>query len=180
MKRNIAPAFWHRPQWMVLLGREPADFLLAAWHGFYDNEEIHLSFDAHSSFASSLQKGHGFTINLLTEDLFPCLGEEIGEPDIDIKKTMFHVKQAPHVTAPMVEEAPLCFECEVENLSPFGNQVHIQGNIINILADDSILVHGQIAPALLQELCRSDIEPLHLPSLSWWKRWIWKIKSGCG
>ncbi len=178
MKRNIAPAFWHRPQWMVLLGREPANFLLAAWHGFYDNEEIHLSLNAHSSFASSLQKGHGFTINLLTEDLFPCLGEEMGKPEIDIKKTLFHVKQAPHVTAPMVEEAPLCFECEVETVTLLGKQVQVQGTIKNILADDSVLVNGQIAPALLQGLRQSDIEPVKFPVLSWWKRWLWKMWVG--
>ena len=165
---------------MVLLGVGKAEFILATWHGFYDNKEIHLLLDAHTSFMTALSKEGAFTINLLTEDMLPSLRDEISKQNIDMGKTMFHVKPAPHVIAPLVEETPLCFECEVEKLSPFGNQVHIQGNIRNILADDSILVHGQIAPALLQELCRSDIEPLHLPSLSWWKRWIWKIKSGCG
>lgn len=164
---------------MVLLGVGKAEFILATWHGFYDNKEIHLLLDAHTPFMTALSKEGSFTINLLTEDIFPLLGDEIEKQDIDMAKTLFHVKQAPHVAAPLVEEAPLCFECEVENLSPLGKQVHIQGTIRNILADDSILVHGQIAPAVLQQLCRSDIEPWRMPTLSRWKRWIWRIRSGC-
>ena len=180
MKRNISPAFWRKPQWMVLLGVGRADFIVAAWHGFYDNKEIHLLLDGSSRFVSSLQKGGSFTINLLTEDILPCLGDEIGKSDMDMAKTSFHVKPSSHVAAPLIEEAPLCFECEVDMVSPVGKQVHIQGTVRNILADDSILVNGQIAPALLQGLCRSDIEPMTFPALPWWKRWIWKMRVELG
>ena len=180
MKRNISPAFWHRPQWMVLLGVGQVHFIVAAWHGFYDNKEIHLLLDGASQFVSSLRKNGSFTINLLTEDILPCLGDEIGKSDIDITKTMFHVKQSSHVPAPLVEEAPLCFECEVEMVAPVGRQVHVQGAIQNILADDSILVNGQIAPTLLQGLYRSDIEPMPFPALPWWRRWLWKVRGNYG
>lgn len=178
MKRNISPAFWRKPQWLVLLGVGKAEFILATWHGFYDNKEIHLLLDVHTSFMNALSKEGSFTINLLTEDIFPSLGDEIEKQNIDIGKTLFHVKPAPHVTAPLVEEVPLCFECEVETVTLLGKQVQVQGTIKNILADDSVLVNGQIAPALLQGLRQSDIEPVKFPILSWWKRWLWKMWVG--
>ena len=67
-----------------------------------------------------------------------------------------------YVNAPVIEEYPLTFECRVEKLIPEGEDFHVVGDIIHILADESILTDGRPDPAKLHPLIFDGVNGTYL------------------
>ena len=47
--------------------------------------------------------------------------------------------KAPNVDAPYIEEFPVSLECRVMHIMEVGSHIHIIGEIVNVLADESVL-----------------------------------------
>ena len=76
------------------------------------------------------------------------------EPD-KIKKAGFTVTKSEFVDAPVINELPMCLECEMVSYdTSTGCMV---GNILNVSADDSVLTDGKIDPAKLKPLCYDPV-----------------------
>lgn len=178
MKRNILPAFWKTSQWKVLLGVNGQDgspsFMWASWYGLYENCQIYLLLDRKSLALHDLKRQKSFTVHPLTKKWFPLLEEDMNEKKEAHLLSLLHVEQSLHLHAPVIEEAPLCFECELQDMAFGKEQVYLKGNLLHILAEDSILVDGKIDPSLFQPLCEEEVQILSHAPLPWWKRWFGK------
>lgn len=75
-----------------------------------------------------------------------------------IEKAGFHAVKSEHVDAPVIEEFPLTFECKVVKTTQEGEDWYIVGEIVNILADESVLTGGKLDPSLIEPL---TFDPVH-------------------
>ena len=70
-------------------------------------------------------------------DYFGCVSAN-KEPD-KIGKAGMHAVPSEHVNAPVIEEFKLTLECKVVEMREVGSHVQIDGEIVNVLADEDIL-----------------------------------------
>ena len=68
----------------------------------------------------------------------PIDGKANKEPD-KIGKAGMHAVPSEHVNAPVIEEFKLTLECRVVEMREVGSHVQIDGEIVNVLADEDIL-----------------------------------------
>ncbi len=160
MKTNLKPASTIYPQPVLVIATYDkdgkADAMVAAWGGIYDVNQIGFMLDHHHVTTDNIRAGSDFTVSMATvktaaeSDYFGMVSAHQVEGKIE--KAGFHVVQSEHVQAPVIEEYPLTFECKVAKITPVGKDFHIVGDIVNILADESILTDGKIDPAKLAPL----------------------------
>ena len=79
-----------------------------------------------------------------------------------IETAGFHASKSAKVNAPVIEEYPLTFECEVEKMIPEGEDFYVVGKIKGILADESILTHGRPDPDKLHALAFDGVNRTYL------------------
>ena len=70
-------------------------------------------------------------------DYFGCVSGNT-EPD-KLGKADVHAVPSEHVNAPVIEEFKLTLECRVVAMQELGSHVQIEGEIVNVLADEEIL-----------------------------------------
>ena len=109
----------------------------AAWGGIYDYEQIYISLSPHKT-TENLKHTKAFSVAFATKktaeiaDYFGCVS---GYQEDKISKTNVHITKSSFVNAPIIEEFPLCLECEVESFKD-GNLI---GNIKNVSIDENYL-----------------------------------------
>lgn len=79
-----------------------------------------------------------------------------------IRKAGFHTAKSEYVNAPVIEEYPLTFECKVEKLIPEGEDFHVVGSIVHILAEESVLTDGKPDPAKLRPLAFDGVNGTYM------------------
>ncbi|VDR35492.1 Flavoredoxin [Alistipes sp. cv1] len=78
------------------------------------------------------------------------------EPD-KFTKAGFHAVRSEFVNAPVIDELPMCVECELVSYDP--ESCHLVGRIINVSADERILDEkGKIDPVKLRPI---TFDPVH-------------------
>lgn len=160
MKISFKPQSWLYPQPVLMIASEDADgtpnAMVAAWGGIYDTNQIGFMLAHAHKTTANIRAAKAFTVSMGTLPLMAetdYLGTVSGN---DVKNKIaacgLHVIQSEHVPAPVIEEFPLTFECRVAKMTPVNEDFHIVGDIVNILADESILTDGQIDPKKLSPL----------------------------
>lgn len=145
MRKNFKAKAWLTPNPVLIISvydeDHNVDLMNAAWGGVYDYELITITIsDFHKTTKSILDKKE-FVVSLGTKDtVIPCdyVGIESGNKVKDkFKKSGFTSSKASSVDAPLINELPLAFECELESYDPESGQ--LIGHIKNMSIDESIL-----------------------------------------
>lgn len=131
-----------------------ADAMNAAWGGIHDTNQIGICIDPSHKTAKNLLLKKAFTVSMAdASHVAECdyLGIVSGNSEPDkIKKAGFTVSKSEFVDAPVINELPMCIECEIVSYDE--NAGCMVGNIINVSGDESILTDGKIDPAKLNPI----------------------------
>lgn len=160
MKKSFKSQSWLFPQPVLVIASKDEngtpDAMVAAWGSIYDTNQIGFMLEHTHKTVPNIRAAGAFTVSMGTVPLMAetdYLGTVSGN-DVKNKITAcgLHAAQSEHVNAPVIEEFPLTFECKVSKVTQVNEDFHFVGDIVNILADESILTNGRIDPKKLQAL----------------------------
>ena len=104
----------------------------------------------------NLKHTEAFTLSIATVDtlvLSDYFGLVSGRKENKIEKAGVHVTRSAFVNAPVIDEYPLTLECKVVEMQEALGEMHVVGEIVNMLADESILdVQGKVDLGKLQPI----------------------------
>ena len=116
----------------------------AAWGMQSDMGEITLMLSKHKT-TENFEKTGAFTVAFGTADtvrISDYFGVESGKNINKIEKAGCHVHKSETVNATIIEEYPLTLECKVRSWDT--NTGYLIGEIVSMLADESILTDGKV------------------------------------
>ena len=142
------------PEAVLVLGtydeNEVPNAMNAAWGIQTDTKELSISMASHKT-TDNLAIKHEFTVAFATRktmEIADYFGLETGREVNKIEKAGVHAEKAPHVDAPVFQEFPLTLECRVKS---FEDGILV-GEVVNVLADESILTNGKVDLDKLQPI----------------------------
>lgn len=122
------------------------DVMNAAWGGIADDTKINICLSPEHKTVKNIQAGSDFTVSMATaKTVVACdfVGIVSANKDSEkVKKSGFHFTQSSKVNAPCVDELPLVLECRT--ISYNAEECRLLGEIVNVCADEQILVDGKI------------------------------------
>ena len=131
-----------------------ANAMNAAWGGIHDTNQIGICVDGSHKTADNLILKKAFTVSIGdAAHVKECdyLGMVSGKKEPDkLKKAGFTVKKSDFVDAPIINELPMCLECEVVSYDPKTGA--LVGNIINVSADEDVVSMGKIDPSKIKPI----------------------------
>ena len=124
------------------------DVMMAAWGGQFDHNQVCFSLSKHKT-TDNLRLNKAFTLSyadastVAQSDYFGIVsGNDI--PD-KVAKAGFTVTKSANVNAPIINEYPLAMECRVVVMrDDTEGGAWVVGEIVNAIADPSILTNGKI------------------------------------
>lgn len=130
----------------------------AAWGGTIDNDLIVLSLDSTHMTAKNIEKRKAFTLSIATSSkIKECdfVGIVSGNDDPNkFSKTGFSHLPSNKVDAPVIEDLPISYECEVVKISDDELGYLVFGRVKGILADEKVLNEkGRVDFDKLDALC---------------------------
>ncbi len=158
MKKSFKPNTWLYPQPVLVIAtydkERIANGMVAAWGGIYDTNQVGFMLEhTHKTVANLLVK-KAFTVSMATVPLLAetdylgiVSGNEVPEK---VENAGLHAVKSEYVDAPVLEEFPLTLECTVAKVTKVGEDYHFVGDIVNVLADESILSDRRIDVKKLQ------------------------------
>ena len=122
------------------------DAMNAAWGGIHDTNQIGICIAPEHKTAENIILRKAFTVSMAdASHVAACdyVGIVSGnnEPD-KIKKAGFTVTKAEKVDAPVINELGMCLECELVSYDVKSGC--LVGNIVNVSAEESVLVDDKI------------------------------------
>ena len=131
-----------------------ANAMNAAWGGVHDTNQIGICIAPEHKTAENLLKRKAFTVSIAdAAHVVACdyVGIVSGNDVSDkLKRVGFTVSASSFVDAPVINELPMCLECELVSYDvKTGCMV---GNIINVCAEESVLTNDKIDPAKLEPI----------------------------
>lgn len=163
MKKSFGVKPWVLPQPVLIIGTYDLngnpDAMNAAWGGQYQADMIELCLSMHQTTENIFNLGD-FTVSFATvEQEIACdyVGIVSGKNEPEkMKKAGFTTIKAPNVNAPIINQLPLTLECKFVGQTEQGN---IIGQIVNIVADESILdPNGNIDSSKLNLITYNPID----------------------
>lgn len=147
MKKSIKPGTYLSPvpAVMVTCGKEEnANIITLAWVGTVNSEppivSISVRYQRHS-FHLIEQEGE-FTVNLVTKELVHATdvcGVVSGRNVDKFSHTGLTACKGEKVACPYIGESPLALECKVIKRVDFGTHAVFFGEVVNVIADESVL-----------------------------------------
>ena len=114
----------------------------AAWGQIAASDTIALFISEAHKTTKNIRKTKAFTVSIADVDhmdVADYFGMASGNSVEDkFERTKYHVVKSTHVNAPIIEEFPVCMECELEDIVE-GSIHAVVGKIINVCADASVL-----------------------------------------
>lgn len=131
------------PAVMVSCGSTPEtqNIITVAWTGTLctDPPMCYISVRKNRHSHSILMQEKEFVINLTTEDLAKATdwcGVRSGKNHNKFQEMGLTPGKASIVKAPIIEESPLCIECQVTEVKELGTHDMFIANVVNVKADD--------------------------------------------
>ena len=127
------------------------DVMMAAWAGQYDYRQIVVSMSKHKT-TENLELTGAFTVSFadartVAESDYLGLVSGSKVPD-KVARVGFTFSPSPNVDAPIIDQYPLTLECKVVSWA----DGILVGEVINMSADESILVDGKVSLDKLQPI----------------------------
>ena len=144
MRKNFGLKTWVYPQLVMIIAtydeNGKPDIMNAAWGGMGNDDEVFLCLSANHRTTENLLKTKAFTVSFGTkEQMVACdyVGIVSGNKEPNkVEKSGFTLHKSEFVNAPIIEELPLCMECE---LISYDDSCHLFGRIKNVSVDENIL-----------------------------------------
>lgn len=141
-----------------------ADAMNAAWGGIHDTNQISICIAPEHKTTKNLLHKKAFTVSMadaahVAECDYVGIVSGNDEP-AKLTKAGFTVSKAEFVDAPVINELPMCIECEVISYDALtGCMV---ANIINVNADEKVLTNGKIDPVKLDPITYDPVNHKYL------------------
>ncbi|MDR1783571.1 MAG: flavin reductase family protein [Dysgonamonadaceae bacterium] len=148
MKINWKPGtlLYPLPAVIVTVGANESEYnaLTVAWTGTIcsDPAMCYISVRPGRHSYSILKKNMEFVINLTTEELARAtdwIGVRSGRDYDKFREMKLTPVKANIVSAPYIEESPLCIECRVKEVLSLGTHDMFIAEVVNILADEKYI-----------------------------------------
>ena len=158
MKKDLGkkPLVYPQPVLMIATYDENGnpDIMNAAWGGVGDDTQLFLCLSPGHKTTENILKNKYFTVSMAVEGYeVACdyLGIVSANDDPDkVAKSGLHTHRSEKINAPVIDELPICIECELISYEP--EHCHMFGEILNTSADESVLTDGKIDAAKLKPL----------------------------
>ena len=158
MKKSLGvhPYLFPMPVLMVATYDEEGtvDVMNMAWGGICEDNMVALNIGETHKTAANLKAKGAFTVSiadiahLAEADYFGIVSAN-NVPD-KFARSGLHAVKSEHVDAPVVQEFPVTLECRIVRMESDDGALRVMGEIINVLADESVLAdNGKIDVAKL-------------------------------
>lgn len=133
---------------------ETVDVMNMAWGGICANNMVALNITESHKTAKNIKARGAFTVSVadaahLKEADYFGMASANNTAD-KFARTGLHAVRSEHVDAPIVEEFPLTLECKVAQLQHDEGGFRVLGEIVNVLAEESVLdASGKVDPTKL-------------------------------
>lgn len=161
MKKDLGvkPYLFPMPVYMIATYGEndKVDVMNMAWGGICADNMVTLSLDEDHKTSKNIKERMAFTLSIadvphMKESDFFGIASGNTMPD-KFERSGFHAAKSSRVDAPVIEEYPLTLECKVVELRHGKEGFTVLGEIVNVLADESILDEkGRVDAKLLNAL----------------------------
>ena len=150
------PLVYPQPVLMVATYDENGnpDIMNAAWGGVGDDTQIFLCLSPGLKTTKNLLANKAFTVSIAVEGTeIPC--DYLGMASANnvpnkVALSGLHVHRSEKVNAPVVDELPICLECELISYEP--EHCHLFGEIVGTSVDESVLTGGKVDITKLKPL----------------------------
>lgn len=127
-----------------------------AWGGQCGYHHVALNLSLNHKTTENLKHTEAFTLSIATVDtlvLSDYFGLVSGRKENKIEKAGVHITHGKFVNAPVIDEYLLTLECKVIEMQEALGEMHVVGEVVNMLADDSILdAQGKVDLGKLQPI----------------------------
>ncbi|MBO6120054.1 MAG: flavin reductase family protein [Lachnospiraceae bacterium] len=156
---GVIPAIYPMPVLMVAAYDENGvvNVMNAAWGMICDMDKIALFIDDEHKTTQNIRKVKAFTVSIADKehmDVADFFGIATGNKMLNkFEYTGYHAKKSNKVNAPIIEEFPVCMECELAEIVDTENMFAVVGKIVNVNANEKVLSeNGKIDPSKLNAL----------------------------
>ena len=148
MKQDWKPGtmIYPLPAVMVSCGSEPSEYniITVAWVGTICTNPpmCYISVRPERHSYDIIKKNMEFVINLTTRDMAfatDWCGVRSGRDYNKFQEMKLTPGKAKMVSAPIIEESPLCIECRVKEIISLGSHDMFIADVVNVKADDKYL-----------------------------------------
>lgn len=144
-----------------------------AWGGQCGYHHVALNLSLNHKTTENLKHTKAFTLSIATIDtlVLPDYFGVVSEyKENKIEKSGIQVSRSRFVNAPIIENHPLILECKATEMQEASGEMHVAGEVVNMLADDTVL-DGQGKVDL------DKLQPISYDSTSHSYRMLGKIAS---
>lgn len=165
MRKNFGAKPWCYPQPVFILAAYDEagvpNAMNAAWGGIHYDDQIAMCISAGHKTTANILASKAFTVSMADVDhLVACdyVGVASGNKTPDkFAVAGFTQTRSEFVNAPVINELPMCIECELISYDP--QTCNLIGRIVNVSADEKILdENGKIDPRKLRPI---TFDPVH-------------------
>ena len=158
-RKNFGPNSFITPEPVLMIAaydeEGTPDIMNAAWGGISESTEISICIDDAHKTAENILKRGAFTVSMADKEnviAADYVGVVSGNKEPDkFHKAGFSSVKSEFVNAPIIEQLPMCLECEL--VSYDSESCYMIGRIINISVDDCIInENGKIDVQKLQPI----------------------------
>ena len=168
MKTDLGKKTILYPMPVLMVGtydkKEKPDLMAAAWGGIFNDNMVCLCLDKSHKTVANLKERKAFTVAVADADhVAEC--DYVGivsayEESDKLAKAGLTAAKSANVDAPVIEELSLTLECQLVSYDDSTEQA--VGNIINVIADDSILTGGKVDPAKLKAITYDPVNHTYI------------------
>ena len=156
---GVVPAVYPMPVLMVAAYDENGvvNVMNAAWGMICDMDKIALFIDEEHKTTQNIRKVKAFSVSIADKehmDVADFFGIATGNKMPNkFKNTGYKAIKSDKVNAPIIDEFPVCMECELAEIVDTDNMFAVVGKIVNVNVDEKVLSeNGKIDPIKLNAL----------------------------
>lgn len=148
MKKNLGIKPYIIPMPVLIIGTYngdgSADAMNAAWGTLCEMDTVALYLSAGHKTVDNIRAKKAFSVavaneaNMIAADYVGLVSAHTEKKKIE--KSGFTVTKSTRVDAPVIEELPLTFECQLDYIDEKSGCVY--GRVVNVLADEKVLDEG--------------------------------------
>ena len=168
MKNNLGKKTILYPMPVLMVGtyddKGNPNLMAAAWGGIFNDGMVCMCLDKGHKTVANLKERKAFTVGVadakhVTEWDYVGIVSANNEPD-KLKKAGLTSIKSQQVDAPVIDQLPLTLECQLVSYDDSTEQV--VGNIINVIADDSVMTEGKVDPAKLEAITYDPVNHTYI------------------
>ncbi|MGN0837645.1 MAG: flavin reductase family protein [Pyramidobacter sp.] len=158
MKKDLGVKPFLFPMPVLMIGTYnddgTVDVMNMAWGGISDENQVILNLSSNHRTSANIRSRKAFTLSI-ADRAHIVAADFFGTASGNVMKDKFErsgltAVKSTRVDAPVVNEFPLTLECRVVKIEEENDCLHIVGEILNVLAEESVLdANGKVNPVKL-------------------------------